>query len=96
MANIKMEPEEMSAKASQLNQKGAEFHEVVTDMGQLVTQLCGAWDGAASDAFADQFARLKPEFQKTETLIQDLAQQVRDICRIIVATDDDIAKRINA
>lgn len=96
MATIKMDPSEMTAKAAQLNQKGDAFHTVVTEMETLVKQLCGAWDGAASDAYATQFNGLKPGFQKVEELIQDLAQQIRDISKIISDADQDIANKLNS
>ena len=96
MATIKMDPAEMTAKASQLDAKGDEFNTVVTEMEKLVNQLCSAWDGAASDAYATQFQGLKPGFKDVEQLIQDLAQQIRDISKIISDADEDIAKKLNS
>ncbi|MCM1500972.1 MAG: WXG100 family type VII secretion target [Clostridium sp.] len=96
MAKIKMDPAEMTTMATQLDKKGTEFHTTVTKMEQLVRKLCGAWEGAASDAFDQQFTELKPGFTKTEQLIKDLAQQVRDICKIISDTDDEIAKKLKS
>lgn len=94
MASIKMDPAEMTSKASQLDTKGTEFNTIVTEMGNLVTELCGAWDGSASDEFAEQFERLKPGLKETEDLIGDLAQQIRDISKIMTDADDDIAKKL--
>ena len=96
MAAIKMDPAEMTTKAAQLDQKGTEFSTVVTEMESLVKQLCGAWDGAASDAYATQFEGLKPGFKKVEELIEDLAQQIRDISKIISDADQDIANKLNS
>ncbi len=94
MASIKMDPGEMTLKANQLDAKGTEFHTIVTQMGTLVTQLCGAWEGSASDAFEAQFKRLKPGFKETEDLIGDLAQQIRDISKIMTDADNDISKKL--
>lgn len=94
MASIKMDPTEMKAKATQLDTKGTEFNAIVTQMGTLVTQLCGAWEGEASDAFEAQFARLKPGFKETEDLISDLAQQIRDISKIMTDADTDISNKL--
>lgn len=94
MASIKMDPAEMTAKANQLDAKGTEFNTIVTQMGNLVTQLCGAWDGSASDEFSAQFERLKPGFKETEDLIGDLAQQIRDISKIMTDADTDIANKL--
>lgn len=96
MAAIKMHPAEMAAKATQLDQKGTEFSTVVTEMESLVNQLCGAWEGAASDAYATQFQGLKPGFKQVEELIGDLAQQIRDISKIISDADQDIASKLKA
>lgn len=96
MSAIKMDPAEMAAKASQLDAKGTEFNTVVTQMGKLVNELCGAWDGAASDAYATQFEGLKPGFKEVEQLIQDLAQQIRDISKIMTDADQEIANKLNA
>lgn len=94
MASIKMDPAEMTVKANQLDAKGKEFNEIVTQMGRLVTQLCGAWDGSASDEFEAQFKRLKPGFKQTEELISDLAQQIRDISKIMTDADTNIANKL--
>lgn len=89
-----MDPSEMTAKANQLDAKGREFNALVTQMGNLVTQLCGAWEGAASKAFDAQFKRLKPGFKETEELIGDLAQQIRDISKIMTDADRDISNKL--
>lgn len=94
MSTIKMDPSEMTAKADQLDRKGTEFNRIVTQMGNLVTQLCGAWDGSASDEFEEQFKRLKPGFKETEELIGDLAQQIRDISKIMTDADTNIANKL--
>ncbi|MDE6625488.1 MAG: WXG100 family type VII secretion target [Lachnospiraceae bacterium] len=94
MASIKMDPTEMAAKATQLDKKGTEFSTIVNQMESLVKELCGAWDGAASDEYDSQFARLKPGFKATEELIGDLAQQIRDISKIMTDADTDIAKKL--
>ncbi len=96
MASIKMDPNEMTTKAKQLDTKGTEFNRIVTEMETLVTQLCGAWEGSASDAFEAQFKELKPGFKKTEELIGDLAQQIRDISKIMIDADTDISKKLKS
>lgn len=93
-AKITMDPQEMTAKANQLDSKGNEFHQVVKEMETLVTQLCNAWEGSASAAFEVQFKGLKKSFKATEELIGDLAQQVRDISKIMTDADDTIAKKL--
>lgn len=94
MASIKMDPVEMASKANQLDAKGTEFNAIVTQMGNLVTELCGAWEGAASVAFDEQFEKLKPGFKETEILIGDLAQQIRDISKIMMDADEDISNKL--
>lgn len=89
-----MDLEDMAAKAKQLEEKGDQFHTIVTQMESLVKQLCAAWTGASSVEFDAQFARLKPGFQDTEDLIDDLAQQIRDIGNIMADTDDKVAEKL--
>ena len=94
MSKIKMDPVEMSSKASQLDKQGDEFGKAIKQIDRLVTQLCGAWDGQASDAFSAQFKQLKPSLQKTEQLIHDLSKQVKDISKIMSDADTEIAKKL--
>ncbi len=94
MGNIRLSPDEMNQKATEFNQQGEEFEACVEKMGGLVSALEQEWEGQSSQAFAQQFNDLRPSFQKTKELINDIAQQLRDVSEAMVSVDQEISQKI--
>src|SRR5699024_3986724 len=94
MGNIRLSPDEMNQKATEFNQQGEEFEASVEKIGSLVSALEQEWEGQSSQAFAQQFNDLPPSFQKTKELINDIAQQLRDVSTAMVDVDQEISQRI--
>ncbi|MCM1145147.1 MAG: WXG100 family type VII secretion target [Blautia sp.] len=92
--SIRMSPEELEAEAVRFEKNKEEFEQVVNDMGSHVTSLCQTWEGASSQAFAEQFEQLKPGFTATSELLADIAQQLRSISAAMVDADMQIAKQL--
>ena len=93
-SNIRMSPEEMSHKATEVESSGEDFVAVVNRMSVLVKNLCEEWAGQSSAAFEQQFEDLRPSFQQTEQLIQSIATQLREVSQAMQQADQDIASRV--
>ncbi len=96
ISNIKLNPEQMEAKASEFNARCDEFNQVVSQMRNMVTSLCDEWAGHSSQAFYDQFQSLEPSFTATSDLITSIAQQLRDVSAAMQNIDQEIAGKIGA
>jgi WXG100 family type VII secretion target len=84
----------MDQKAQQFDQKREDFITTVNAMGQMVEELCSDWAGMSSQAFYDQFNGLKPSFEATQELIQSIAQQLRDVSKIMQDVDKEISQKM--
>lgn len=94
MGNIHMSPEEMETEASGFESDRAAFEEVVNSMKNRVNALCETWEGASSEAFANQFTELEPGFTATSELITDIAAQLRSISAALLDADSQIASKL--
>lgn len=92
--NIHMSPEQMETEALGFEKDKTEFETVVNSMQNRVTSLCETWEGASSQAFADQFEELRPSFNATSQLITDIAAQLRAISAALQDADSQIASKL--
>ena len=92
--SIHMSPEQMETEATGFENDKTEFEAVVNSMQNRVTSLCETWEGASSQAFANQFEELKPGFNATSQLIEDIASQLRAISAALQEADSQIASKL--
>ena len=59
---IRMTPEQMRSRASEVRNQGETMQEVVNRVQNIINELQTEWEGQASRAFAEQFERLRPAF----------------------------------
>lgn len=92
MANqIRITPDQMRQRASQYVNEAEKVNEVIKNMDNLLTQLQGEWEGAASESYAARYQELKPGFTKAEQLIREIADALKSTARIVEETDNSIA-----
>ena len=94
ISNIKLNPEQMEAKAAEFNARCEDFNQVVSNMRNMVTTLCEEWAGHSSHSFYDQFQSQEPSFTATSDLITSIAQQLRDVSSAMQSIDQEIAGKI--
>ena len=88
---IRITPDQMRQRANQYRTEAGNVHDVISKMDQLLSQLQGEWEGAASESYAARYAELKPGFQKAEQLINEIAQALDSTAKIVEDTDSSIA-----
>lgn len=91
---IRITPEDMRGRAGEYSVEAQNFQEVIAKMQQLLDQLQTEWEGASSAAFADRFESLKPGFQNTQELIEEIASQLMTTAESLESLDADLASKI--
>ena len=90
---IRMTPEQMRQRAGEVRTQGETFQDVINRMQSIINELQSEWEGQASQAFADQFSRLKPSFNEMRQLIYDIGTQLDGTANAVEQLDQDIASR---
>jgi len=92
---IRMTPEDMRARAGEVDGQHSAFGEVVNGMCRILTQLQAEWDGAASEKFREQFEELRrTSFQNMTQLLEDLSKQLRQTADAVENLDNEIASKL--
>lgn len=91
---IRITPEEMRARAGEYTRESETFQEVITNMERLLGQLQSEWEGASSQAFEQRFNDLRPSFQATKELIDEIAANLMTTANSLEELDADIASKI--
>ncbi|MDR2570207.1 MAG: WXG100 family type VII secretion target [Oscillospiraceae bacterium] len=92
---IRMTPEDMRSRASDVDGQRQAFGDVVTRMDGVLNQLEAEWDGAASRKFREQFEELKrTSFQNMTRLLEDLGTQLRQTAQAVEDLDNEIASKL--
>ena len=88
---IRMTPETMRSRAGEVRSQGETFQDVINKMQNLINELQAEWEGQASQQFAAQFDSLKPSFNETKQLIDDIGQQLDQTANAVEQLDQEIA-----
>ena len=92
MANqIRITPEQMRTRANEYRNEGEKVQGVIRKMDSLLTALQGEWEGKASEAYAARFREVRPGFDKTKELIDEIAKALDSTARVVEETDNSIA-----
>ncbi|MEN7350193.1 WXG100 family type VII secretion target [Bacillus pumilus] len=91
---IRVTPEELRATAKQYGVESQEVLNQVDRLNRMISDLKGIWEGASSEAFADQYEQLKPSFIKMSDLLTDVSNQLDQTANTLESTDQDIASQI--
>ena len=92
-SQIRMSPEQMRSRAGEVRQQGETFQEVINRMGNIINELQSEWEGQASQAFAQQFDRLRPSFNEMRQLVDDIGTQLNGTANAVEQLDQEIASR---
>lgn len=88
---IRMTPETMRTRASEYTTEANNIQQVITKLDRLLTQLQNEWEGDASRAYAEKFAKLRPGFVKTKDLVDEISAALKKTAQIVEDTDKNIA-----
>jgi len=88
MSIIRIDPDTMALRANQYRMEGQNVGQVIADLDSLLSALQTEWEGDASRAYADlYFSQLKPQFQRAQQLIDEIAHALDVTAQEMRATD---------
>ena len=90
---IRITPDQMRERANQYRTEAEAVNGVIRNMDNLLQQLQGEWEGAASESYAARYQELKPGFMKAEELIREIAAALDSTAKIVEETDSSIASQ---
>ena len=93
---IRITPEIMRTRAAEYSAEGDKLQEIIVKMDNLLTQLQGEFEGAASESFAARYQELKPGFVKARDLIEEIANALKSTANIFDQTNTEIANQFRA
>lgn len=88
---IRIAPDQMRSRANEYRTEAECVQGVIGKMDNLLSQLQGEWEGAASRAYAARFAELRPGFVKARELIDEIARTLDNTAMRLEETDAQIA-----
>ena len=88
---IVITPEEVHGKANEYRTQAATFDSVIKQMDSLQAFLSDTFKGKASRQFAERYSELKPGFEQTRALIDEIAQALDAVATRFDKVDVDIA-----
>ncbi|KAB7708252.1 WXG100 family type VII secretion target [Bacillus aerolatus] len=91
---IRLTPEELRTTAGQYNQESANVNDLVGRLDSMSNHLREVWEGASSEAFAQQYQELRPSFMKMAVLLSEVSQQLNSSANALEDTDHQIASQI--
>lgn len=92
MANIRISPDTMRQRASQYRNEAQEVGQVISNMDNLLNNLQSEWEGEASQSYANRyFSELKPNFQKAQEMITEIASALDKTANEMEEMDNRIA-----
>ena len=92
-SQIRMTPESMRSRAAEYSAEGEKLQEIINKMDNLLTQLQGEWEGAASESYAQRYQELKPGFVKARELVEEISTALKSTANIVEETDSNIANQ---
>ncbi len=91
MSQIRLNAEGLSQAATNLRNQGNELEGLIGQMQNVINSLPDSWEGAAANAYVEQFAGLKPGLDKTRELVETIARQIDQSLAAAQELDSNIA-----
>jgi WXG100 family type VII secretion target len=91
---IRVTPAELEAMATRYNHESGEVAAQIGRLDGMISELLSAWEGASSEAFAEQYERLKPYFNDMRDLLGEVSVQLNRTGNALREADEQIAGQI--
>jgi len=92
--NIRVTPAELEQVASQYLQESSMANEQVIRLDNMIDQLVSMWEGQASQAFANQYAELRPSYVRMSQLLEEVSRQLQSASNALQEADSNVANQI--
>ena len=91
MAQIRMTPDTMRARARQTDKNKQKAEDVMRAMDSLLATLKGEWEGEAVKGYEDRYSKIKPVLKNTIELLDEISKNLTSTAKIVEETDREIA-----
>ncbi len=91
MSQIRLNAEGLSQASASLRSQGNNLESLIAQMQNVINSLPDSWEGAAANAYVEQFAGLKPGLDKTRELVETIARQIEQTLAAAQELDSNIA-----
>ena len=91
MSQIRLNAEGLSQAATSLRNQGNDLESLIGQMQGVINSLPDSWEGAAANAYVEQFAGLKPGLDQTRELVETIAKQIEQTLAAAQELDANIA-----
>ncbi len=91
MSQIRLNAEGLSQAAMNLRNQGNDLESLIGQMQGVINSLPDSWEGAAANAYVEQFAGLKPGLDETRELVETIARQIEQTLAAAQELDTNIA-----
>ncbi len=91
MPQIRLNAEGLSQASASLRNQGNNLESLIAQMQNVINSLPDSWEGAAANAYVEQFAGLKPGLDKTRELVETIARQIEQTLAAAQELDSNIA-----
>jgi WXG100 family type VII secretion target len=91
MSQIRLNAEGLSKAAMNLRNQGNDLESLIGQMQGVINSLPDSWEGAAANAYVEQFAGLKPGLDETRELVETIARQIEQTLAAAQELDTNIA-----
>ncbi|WP_226655977.1 WXG100 family type VII secretion target [Pseudalkalibacillus hwajinpoensis] len=91
---IRVTPEELITMSQRYQTEESKVEEQIGNLDKMIAELEGMWEGAASQAFSDQYQSLRPSFVDMQRLLSDISTQLASTAKSLEDADAQIANQI--
>jgi WXG100 family type VII secretion target len=93
MAQIRISPEQLRACSNTCKGYGNDCEDLIRKTQTLIDSLRDQWEGQASEKYAQQFAELRPAFDRMRNLYEELSGQLDGTAQAMENLDQEIASK---
>lgn len=91
MSQIRLNAEGLSQASLNLRNYGNNLENLIGEIQNVINSLPDSWEGAAANAYVEQFAGLKPGLNQTRELVDTIARQIEQTLAAAQELDSNIA-----
>ena len=96
MRSIAVEPEQLEASASRIDDSNQDYVRAYTSLFEAVDTMKAGWQGKDNTAFSNQISKFQTDFREMSVLCGQYAEFLRNSAKSYRAVQDDLTSQANA
>ena len=93
---VRVSPDQLRERANQYRGQAEKLEEVVAQLDNLLSQLRGEWEGAASDAFAARHEEFRADFKQVVELAHQISTALDSTALAFEEMDQQLARELGS